>query len=102
METMLHMVVNTHDAADCAFRGKEEADLLVGAVNGFTAPGAVDGLEVRGSWVNRSGHEVFVLVDAPSAHVIESAMLAADLVGRTHSRILPVVAADDAFPTDRR
>ena len=73
---MLHMIVNTHDAGDCAFRGEEERALLAGAVEALAAPGAVDGFEVRGSWVHRTGHEIFMLVDAPSAHVIETAMLA--------------------------
>jgi hypothetical protein len=50
---------------------------------------------VKGSWVNRGAHEVFVLVDAPNAHVIEEALLSAGLVGRTHSRVLSVVATDE-------
>ena len=41
-----------------------------------------------------------MLVDAPSAHVIETAMLDAGFVGRTHTRILPVVVADDAIQPD--
>ena len=41
-----------------------------------------------------------MLVDAPNAHAIEEALLAAGLVGRTHSRVLPVVALDDAMNTD--
>jgi hypothetical protein len=94
------MIVNTHDAGDCAFRGEEERALLAGAVEALAAPGAVDGFEVRGSWVHRTGHEIFMLVDAPSAHVIETAMLDAGFVGRTHTRILPVVVADDAFQPD--
>jgi len=93
---MLHMIVNTHAPADCAFRGPDEEDLLVGAVDAFTGADG-GGVEVRGSWVNRAAHEVFLLVDAPSAHTIETALLDAGLVGRTHSRIMPVVDAADAL-----
>ncbi|HSJ50081.1 MAG TPA: DUF3303 family protein [Actinomycetota bacterium] len=93
---MLHMVVQTHSPTDCAFRGKAEEELLSGAFDVFTEKPGND-VEVRGSWVNRSTHEVFVLAEAPNAHAIETAMLEAGLVGRTHSRILPVVAVADAL-----
>jgi hypothetical protein len=96
---MLHMLVNTHAETDCAFRGDTEKELLVGAADAFTAPGATEGLEVRGSWVNRAAHEVFLLVDAPNAHVIETAMLNSGLVGRSHTRILPVVDTAVALET---
>jgi hypothetical protein len=94
---MLHMVVNTHSPQDCAFRGDEEEKLLSGAFDTFAGSNGEHQLEVKGSWVNRASHEVFVLVDAPHGHAIEQAMLAAGLVGRTHSRILPVVDTDDAM-----
>ncbi|HSL11276.1 MAG TPA: DUF3303 family protein [Actinomycetota bacterium] len=93
---MLHMVVNTHTPQDCAFRGSEEEKLLTEAFESLEGSGPGEGVEVRGSWVNRASHEIFVLAEAPDAHSIERALLAAGLVGRTHSRILPVIATDDA------
>ncbi|CAN5520399.1 hypothetical protein BH20ACT21_BH20ACT21_24260 [soil metagenome] len=97
---MLHMIVSTHNPESCAFRGKEEEEHLnqAGEVFEESAPGR--GLALKGSWVNRAAHEIFMLVDAPNAHVIEEALLAAGLVGRTHSRVLPVVALEDAMKTD--
>ena len=44
--------------------------------------------------MNRGAHEIFVLIDASNAHVIEEALLGAGLVGRTHSRVLSVVATE--------
>jgi hypothetical protein len=35
-------------------------------------------------------HEFFILADAPDAHVLEDAVVESGLVGRTHTRILPV------------
>ena len=32
---MLHMIVNTHSAESCAFRGREEEEALTGAVESF-------------------------------------------------------------------
>ena len=93
---MLHMVVNTHSAESCAFRGKEEEDVLVGAFNKFEESAPEQGLTVQGSWVNRAAHEIFLLVEAANAHVIEEALLDAGLVGRTHSRVLPLVSLEEA------
>ena len=96
---MLHMVVNTHNPESCAFRGDEEDRLLSGAVERFEekAPEAV--MSVTGSWINRSGHEFFLLVDAPNTHVIEEALVASGLIGRSHTRILNVLASRDVEVT---
>jgi len=93
---MLHMVVNTHQPTDCAFRGDEEDALLRGAFDALEGASTEDKVELKGAWVNRAAHEIFILADAPDSHSIERALLSAGLVGRTHSRILPIVDADDA------
>lgn len=94
---MLHMIVNTHSAESCAFRGKEEEELLVGSLDRFKDSAGPKGVTFQGWWVNRASHEIFMLVDAPNSHVIEETLLEAGVVGRTHSRILPVVAVEDAI-----
>ena len=92
---MLHMVVNSHNPESCAFRGQDEGRILSDAFDRLDDQAAEQGAMVKGSWVNRGAHEIFVLVDAPNAHVIEEALLGAGLVGRTHSRVLSVVATED-------
>jgi hypothetical protein len=93
---MLHMIVNTHNAESCAFRGDEEAQRLVGAIERFEESAPGHGLGLQGSWVNRASHEIFILVDAPNAHAIEEALLDAGVVGRTHSKVLPVISTEQA------
>ena len=97
---MLHMVVSTHTAQDCAFRGKEQEDVLVGAFEAFEKGAPDREVSLRGSWINRSAHEAFVLMDAPNAHVIEVALLESGLLARNTTRILPVVSSDDAIPEE--
>lgn len=94
---MLHLVVNTHNAESCAFRGPEEEGLLVGAADRFADLAKERGMSTQGTWVSRATHEVFFLIEAPDGHAIERALLDAGLVGRSHSRILPVVDADRAM-----
>ncbi|HEX8099972.1 MAG TPA: hypothetical protein VF660_07200 [Actinomycetota bacterium] len=91
---MLHMVVNTHNPESCAFRGEEEERLLRGPIDQMRDSAGQNGLTFTGWWVNRASHEIFMLIDAPSAHVIEEALLSAGMIGRTHSRILPVIPVD--------
>jgi hypothetical protein len=96
------MVVNTHHPESCAFRGKEEEEVLVGAFDEFKSSAPERGLSLKGSWVNRASHEIFILIDAPNSHLIEEALLKAGVVGRTHSRILPVVDVEDAMEVDEQ
>jgi hypothetical protein len=96
---MLHMVVNTHNPESCAFRGEEEDRLLSGALERFEEDGPESVMKVTGSYINRSGHEFFILIDAPNAHVIEEAVVASGLVGRSHTRVLPVLASQDVEVT---
>ena len=93
---MLHMIVNTHNAESCAFRGKEEDDHLRPALEGLEKAAADKGVTVRGVWINRAAHEFFILVDAPHGHAIEETLLTTGLVGRTHSRVLSVVTPEEA------
>jgi hypothetical protein len=92
----LHMVVNTHNPESCAFRGEEEEKLLAGPLDQLKDSATQNGLTFQGWWVNRASHEIFMLIDAASAHTIEEALLGAGLIGRTHSRILPVVSVEHA------
>ena len=94
---MLHMIVNTHNAESCACRGKDEEVVLAGGFERLGEAAKEAGLAIQGWWVNRAAHEVFVLVDAPNGHAVEDALLAAGLVGRTHSRVLPVVPVEQAL-----
>ena len=92
---MKHMVINTHNAESCAFRSEEDGAILGGAIDAFGAAAAGLGFTIDGSWINRSSHTSFILVDAPNAHVIDEALLRAGLVGRTHTEIYPIFAMEE-------
>jgi hypothetical protein len=93
---MLHMIVNTHNPESCAFRSHEDGAALAGPFERFSEKVAeAHQVTIQGSWVNRPAHEIYLLVDAPNSHAIEEALLEAGLVGRTHSKVLSVVATQD-------
>ena len=92
---MKHMVVNTHNAESCAFRGEEEGNFMAGALDAIGKAFADQGGTVDGFWINRSAHTFFMLIDAPNAHAIDEALLKAGMVGRTHTELFPVLDADE-------
>ncbi|MCV0403904.1 MAG: hypothetical protein K5924_09340 [Chloroflexi bacterium] len=88
---MLHMVVNSHHAESCPFRGKEHADALASGLEALAGAAAERESSVVGAWANGAGHTAFFLVDAPHAHRIDEIIQAAGLTGRTHSQVYAVV-----------
>jgi hypothetical protein len=97
---MLYMVVNTHNPESCAFRSPDDATALMEPWDRFLAELApANGLTVQGSWINRPAHESFTLVEAPSAHAIDDVLIEAGVIGRTHTRVLSVIATEDVDVT---
>ena len=101
---MKHMVVNTHNAESCAFRSEEEGNVMTGALDALGKAVADQGATIDGFWINRSAHTFFLLIDAPSAHAIDEAILKSGMIGRTHTEVFPVLDADEvrsAFESGR-
>jgi hypothetical protein len=95
---MKHMLVNTHNAESCGFRGKEEGDAIGAAIEGLMK----SGLTVDHFWINRAAHAFFIVVDAQSAHEIDEGLLKAGLVGRTHTEIFPILTMEEVREAAQR
>ena len=93
---MLHMIVNTHNPGKLRIPQPSDGAALSEPFDRLMDKVAEEhGITIQGSWVNRSSHEIFILADAPDSHAVEEALLEAGLVGRTHSRVLSVVATQE-------
>ena len=97
---MLHVVIITPSAESWAFRGEDEAPHLATAFDRFTKEADAKGLAIKGAWLDRPAHEAFTLADAPDAHAIDDLLVETGLVGRTTTRVLSVIALDDAVTPD--
>ena len=86
----VHMVVSTHNPESCLFRGEQEGEVLTAAIERFRGSASERKITIQGFWMSRSVHEFFMLAEAADAHVIEDLVVESGLVGRTHTRILPV------------
>ena len=91
---MLHMVVNRHNPESCAFRGDDEARRFAEALARLEPSDEAEA-SIHGSWVNRTGHELFVLVEAPNAHAVEELLIRSGLIAVGHTRTLPVIETAD-------
>lgn len=85
------MVVNSHHAESCPFRGKDHAEALASGLEALEGAAEERESRVVGAWANGAAHTSFFLVDAPHAHRIDEIIQAAGLTGRTESRVYAVV-----------
>ena len=87
---MLHMLVNTHNPESCAFRSPEEEAALAPSFMNLGEIAEKRGATLHGSWVNPGSHTIFLLIDAPNAHVIDEVVRESGLIGRTSTQVFAV------------
>lgn len=92
---MLHMLVNVHNPESCAFRSEADDEALSPGFDRLESIAAERGAEMRDAWVNTGSHAIFVLLEAPNAHVIDEILREAGLTGRTHSQVYAVGSVKD-------
>lgn len=91
------MIVNSHDPDHCVFHGEADRKALVGALKQFEAKAPEYEVQPQGTWMARTAHDVYLLVDAPHAHAVEETLIAAGLPAITRSKVIPVMAAADVL-----
>jgi O-acetyl-ADP-ribose deacetylase (regulator of RNase III) len=87
---MLHMVVHAHTAESCPFRSEENRTAMGEALYRLMSLAKEHGAEMRGSWVNTGAHVVFSVVEAPSAHVVNTLIEASGLAARGTTTVYAV------------
>ncbi len=91
---MLHMVVNTHQPGDCAFRSGEAREALFGGLDALIPAAEKHGATVVDVWVSKATHTTFTLIDADNAHVIDTILGDSGLIALTDARVYPVHTLD--------
>ena len=87
---MLHMLVNTHNPESCAFRSPEDEAAVAPSFMKVGDVAQKRGATLHGSWVNPGSHTVFLLIDAPNAHVVDEVVRESGLIGRTSTQVFAV------------
>lgn len=89
---MLHMVISRHTAESCPGRpGNEGVHLCLQAMNDLIA---ARGVRIVGRWADPPAHVNYLVLDAPSAHIIQEIFMDSGLSGHTTNDIRPVMSMD--------
>ncbi len=94
---MLHMVVATHGPDTCAAVVPEVTKM---AKVGFQQIGKAAkklGITVQGTWTNMPAHTIYILVDAPNAHVVSQLFRDIHLMNWNTVVVNPVVILQEAM-----
>lgn len=93
---MLHMLLATHGPDTCAAAVPEIMDM---AMTGFQKMDDVAkslGITIQGSWANMPGHVIYMVVDAPNAHVVNRLARETQLMNWNTVVVTPIITLDEA------
>ena len=89
---MLHMVIVRHTAESCPGRpGNEAVHPCLQAMNELLVQREVTTV---GRWADPPAHVNYLVLDAPSAHLIQEVLMESGLSAHTTSEIRPVLGMD--------
>jgi hypothetical protein len=92
------MVVLTHGPDTCAAVHPEIGDKARNAASRIHEVAQGLGVSVQGYWVDPTGHAVFIMTDAPSAHAVNQLMIETRLFHWNTIDIRPVITLEEAGP----
>jgi hypothetical protein len=93
---MLHMVVATHGPETCAAVVPAVAEKALSASTRMSEVTKALGITVQGAWTNMPGHTLYVLLDAPNAHVVNQMAVELHFMDWSTWVVNPVVTLQQA------
>ncbi len=94
---MLHMVVATHGPDTCAAVVPEVAEMAKAGFQQIGEAAKKLGITVQGTWTNMPAHTIYILVDAPNAHVVSQLFRDIHLMDWNKVVVHPVVTLQEAM-----
>ena len=94
---MLHMVIATHGPDTCAAAVPEVAEMAMAGFQKMDEVAANLGITVQGSWANMPAHALYVVVDAPNAHVVNQLARETQLMNWNTVNVSPVITLPEAI-----
>ena len=89
---MLHMVISRYTAESCpGLPGNDPVHPCLQAMDTLIAE---RGVRIVGRWADPPAHVNYLVLDAPSAHVIQEIFMQSGLSGYTTNEIRPVLSMD--------
>ena len=94
---MLHVVVLTHGPDTCAAAHEEYGKMARESMNLRDEMSKKHGVTLQGAWVDAPAHTIYLLADAPNAHVVNSLMADLKYYLWNTVDIHPVVTLEEAM-----
>ncbi len=94
---MLHMVVATHGPDTCAAVVPEAAEMAKAGFQQIDEAAKKLGVTVQGTWTNMPAHILYILVDAPNAHVVSQLFRDIHLMDWNTVVVNPVITLQEAM-----
>jgi hypothetical protein len=91
------MVVLTHGPDTCAAAHTEYGDMARYAMDHKDEASKKHGVNIQGSWVDAPAHLLYLLVDAPNAHVVSNLMTELKFFLWSTIDIHPIVTLEEAM-----
>lgn len=92
---MLHIVVMRHSAESLEFRSEQHKKNERTAFARLQALGKDHDSSLEGAWVNTGAHTTFALIDAPSAHVVNTLLELSGIVAWEDALVYAVTRVEE-------
>lgn len=94
---MLHMVLAVHGPETCAAAVPEVRDVAMEGFRDMDEAAKNLGITVQGGWANMPAHVLYVVVDAPNAHVVNQLARESRLMEWNTVTVTPVIPLEEAL-----
>lgn len=95
---MLHMMVATHGPETCpASMSEEVRNKVLSEFKKIDEVANKLGVTVQGSWANMPAHAIYIVVDAPNAHVVNKMAIELQLMEWSTINVQPVIPLQEAI-----
>lgn len=97
---MLHMMVATHGPETCPASVPEEVrNKVLSELQKLEEVANKLGVTVQGGWANMPAHAIYIVVDAPNAHVTNQMAMELHLMDWNTVNVQPVITLQEAIGT---
>ncbi len=94
---MLHMVIATHGPDTCAAVVPKVTEVAKAGFQQIDEAAKKLGITVQGTWTNMPAHTLYILVDAPNAHVVSQLFRDTHLMDWNTVVVNPVLTLQEAM-----
>jgi len=94
---MLHLIVATHSPEACPMVNLKAREKFVPKLKKLEALAKPLDITVQGAWTDIVSHKIYIIVDAPNAHVVSKMTMDNELAEWNRVKIRPIVTMKETL-----